>query len=304
MPPTLKHGRLLPSLALALAGCFWGTGFFFGKIALQEMSVMENVTLRFLCGSLLLLPVLVRHWKTPTGRHMSWIVLAAFTGVPLQFVLQFYGLARTTVSHASLLVGTLPVLLALSAALFLGERLHGTEWGMLLVSALGAVFIAMSSSKSAAAGPTLAGDLMVLGSLCLALVMILCTKRYIPLYGSLFLTALMLTIGTVILVVWAEATHALHWHYAPRGWIAVVAQGVLATAGAYGLWNWALEHTSASRAGVFLNLEPLMGTFLGVSFLRDHLGVMTVLGGLLIIGSALYFSMRPESHLPEPQTSI
>ena len=295
MASTQKQGRLLPSLALALAGCFWGTGFFFGKVALEEMSVMENVTLRFLCGALLLLPVLVRKWKTPTRSHMSWIMLAAITGVPLQFVLQFQGLARTTVSHASLLVGTLPVLLALSAALFLGERLHGMEWGVLLVSALGAVFIAMSSSQSTGGGPTLAGDLMVLGSLCLALIMILCTKRYIPFYGSLFLTALMLTIGAVILIVWAEATHAMRWHYASRGWIAVVAQGVLATAGAYGLWNWALEHTSASRAGVFLNLEPLMGTFLGVSFLHDRLGVMAIVGGLLIIGSALYFSMKPET---------
>lgn len=303
MLPTQKQGRLLPSLALALAGCFWGTGFFFGKIALEEMSVMENVTLRFLCASLLLLPVLVRQWKTPTGRHMTWIMIAAITGVPMQFLLQFQGLARTTVSHASLLVGTLPVLLALSAALVLGERLHGMEWGMLLVSALGAVFIAMSTSKSAAAGPTLTGDLMVLGSLCLALVMILCTKHFIPLYGSLFLTALMLTIGAVILVAWAGATHALHWHYAPRGWIAVIAQAVLATAGAYGLWNWALEHTSASRAGVFLNLEPVMGTFLGVSFLQDRLGVMAILGGLLIIGSALYFSRKPESHPAELQTS-
>src|SRR5581483_6253910 len=143
-----KNSVLAP-LALALAGCFWGTGFFFGKIALQEMSVMENVTLRFLVASVLLLPVLVRKWKTPTGAHMSWIVLAAITGVPLQFVLQFQGLARTTVSHASLLVGTLPVLLALSAAMFLGERLHGVEWLALFVSALGAVLIAMSSGKFA-----------------------------------------------------------------------------------------------------------------------------------------------------------
>jgi drug/metabolite transporter (DMT)-like permease len=290
------RASMLPSLALALAGCFWGTGFYFGKIALEEMSVAENVTLRFLIASLLLVPILIRKWKRPTARHMAWILIAAITGVPLQFLLQFQGLARTTVSHASLLVGTLPVLLALSSAVFLGERLHGIEWGVLIVSACGAVLIAMSSSQSATGGPTLSGDLMVFGSLCLALVMILCTKNFIPLYGSLFLTALMLVIGTVALLVWAGSTHALHWHHSSRAWTAVIAQAVLATAGAYALWNWALEHTSASRAGVFLNLEPVVGTALGVASLHERLSVATIIGGLLIIVSALYFSLKPEPH--------
>lgn len=295
---TAAKPPLLPSVALALAGCFWGTGFFFGKIALEEMGVTENVALRFLVASILLLPVLARKWKTPTAPHFAWILLAAITGVPLQFLLQFQGLARTTVSHASLLVGILPVLLALSAALFLGERLHGIEWSMLLLSALGAVLIAMSSSRIAGenGGPTVSGDLMVLASLCLALVMILCTKRFIPRYGALFLTALMLVLGTAVLLVWAELTHSLRWHHSPRAWLAVVAQGVFATAGAYALWNWALEHTSASRAGVFLNLEPVMGTLLGVGFLHESLGLAAILGGLLIIASALYFSRKPEGH--------
>ncbi|HEX8926037.1 MAG TPA: DMT family transporter, partial [Terriglobales bacterium] len=223
---------LLPSVALALAGCFWGTGFYFGKIALEEMSVAENVTLRFLFASLLLLPILIRKWKTPSVRHTGWIVISALTGVPLQFLLQFVGLSRTTVSHASLIVGTLPILLALSSALFLGERLHGIEWGVLLISALGAVLIAISSSHSGGhgGGPTLAGDAMVFGSLCLALVMILCTKSLIPVYGSLFLTALMLSVGTVALLIWTELSHPLSWHYSSRGWIAVIAQAVLATA--------------------------------------------------------------------------
>ena len=298
------RGSLLPSIALALAGCFWGTGFYFGKIALEEMTVAENVTLRFLCASILLIPILVRKWKRPTAGHMGWILIAAITGVPLQFLLQFQGLARTTVSHAALIVGTLPVLLALSSAIFLGERLHGVEWGVLMISALGAVLIALSSSQSATGGPTLTGDVMVFVSLCLALVMILCTKSLIPLYGSLFLTALMLVIGTVALMIWALSAHLLSWHHSTRGWIAIVMQAVLATAGAYALWNWALEHTSASRAGVFLNLEPVVGTILGVESLHEHLGIAAIVGGLLIIASALFFSLRPETHpSPAPTTS-
>jgi drug/metabolite transporter (DMT)-like permease len=67
----------------------------------------------------------------------------------------------------------------------------------------------------------------------------------------------------------------------------------LATAGAYLCWNWGLAHMPAARAGVFLNLEPVVGTLLGMSLLHERLGSMAVLGGLLIISAAVYFSLRP-----------
>src|SRR5438445_9695547 len=49
--------------------------------------------------------------------------------LPIQFLVQFAGLARTTVSHASLMVGMLPVLLAAGSALFAHEQ--GSEDGLL-----------------------------------------------------------------------------------------------------------------------------------------------------------------------------
>ena len=56
------------------------------------------------------------------------MLLAALFGIPIQFLLQFHGLALTTVSHASLMVGAMPVLLAAAAALFAGERLDWLGW--------------------------------------------------------------------------------------------------------------------------------------------------------------------------------
>jgi drug/metabolite transporter (DMT)-like permease len=48
----------------------------------------------------------------------------------------------------------------------------------------------------------------------------------------------------------------------------------------------------ASQAGVFLNLEPLVGTILGVMLLGDLLGPYSILGGLLVIGAAVYVAAR------------
>ena len=94
-------------LACALAGVFWGLGFFFGKIAFAQLTVEHYLFYRFLFACAVLLPFLRRpHFS---ARQWSLLSLAAVLGIPLQFMVQFYGLSLTSVSHAALMVGSMPV---------------------------------------------------------------------------------------------------------------------------------------------------------------------------------------------------
>lgn len=296
----MKASTLLATLSLFAAGCLWGTGFLFGKIAFEQMTVSENVAFRFIFGSLLLAPVLLKRAKKFAPRDFRLLVLAAIIGVPVQFLVQFKGLQWTTVSHASLMVGTLPMIIALSSVLFLRERLRRTEWLALLISAAGAALIALSHSAAGnSPRPSAAGDLLVVLSLLATTAMVLLTKRLMTNYDPLQVTASLITLGTVFLLVWVELTAPLRFHFSLRSWIAVVAQGLLATALAYLLWNWGLARVPASRAGVFLNMEPLVGAILGFTILHESLGPAAILGGAMIIASAVYFSLRPPSQ-PRP----
>src|SRR5207248_5604595 len=119
--------HIFPMLALATAGCLWGTGFFFGKIALSEMPVATMVLFRFAFASAGLLPIIF--WDRPhfNGSEWGWVLAASVLGVPVQYLVQFKGLSLTTVSHASLMVGTLPMLLAIAAVLFAGEQLEACQ---------------------------------------------------------------------------------------------------------------------------------------------------------------------------------
>jgi drug/metabolite transporter (DMT)-like permease len=261
---------------------------------MAEMTVAENVAFRFLIGAVALAPIVIRRWTAYRGKDLVFLLTASLLGIPVQFLIQFKGLQLTTVSHASLIVGVLPVMLALSSALFLHERLVYFEWGLLGISALGAVLIALSSAgPKRGPQPNTRGDLLVLVSLCGAVAMILISKRLIATHGALPVTASTIIAGTIMLWIWVELTQPVRFHFSPAAWGAAAAQGLLATAGAYLFWNWGLSHMPAARAGVFLNLEPLVGTTLGVAILGERLGGMAVLGGSLIIGAAIYFSVRP-----------
>ncbi len=278
--------------ACALAGTLWGTGFYFGKIALTELRVGHMVFYRFLFACLGFLPML----RKPGLNRKEWLLLltASFLGIPLQFLIQFYGLSLTTVSHASLMVGTMPVILAIGATLFTHERLDWKGWLAMAGSTGGVALITMSRTQvHTAGGPTLVGDMLVILSLVIALGWILLNRHLVQGHSAVVVTGYGLLSGLAMLTVWValvDGPPPVHG-VSPKVWFALAASGLLCTATTTLLWNWGIHHVPASRAGVFLNIEPAMGSILGVELLGDRLGPGAWAGGGLIIAAAVVLTM-------------
>jgi len=123
-------------------------------------------------------------------------------------------------------------------------------------------------------------------------------------------TAYTILSGTAMLAVWilgpwliSPLTHQSvqpppFAHVSLTAWIAIAISGLLCTATTTLLWNWGIHHVPASRAGVFLNIEPAMGSFLGVELLGEHLGPFAWVGGALILAAAV--ALTTHSHEPDP----
>jgi len=293
MPQPIKN-RALGFASCALASSLWGCGFFFGKIALAEMNVGAMVLYRFLFATLALTPLLLLHRPRFSRADWALLLLASFLGIPLQFLIQFSGLALTTVSHASLMVGTLPVLLAVAATLFAHERMDRTGWFALTLSTLGATLIALGARHATgASGPTLGGDMLVVLSLVIALAWILINKRLMQRHSPVTVTAYGVAAGTAMLLLVVPLLYRQPFGPPPiaaislKAWLALAASGLLCTAATTLLWNWGLTQVPASQAGVLLNMEPLIGSLLGVFLLRESLGPSARTGGALILAAAL-----------------
>jgi drug/metabolite transporter (DMT)-like permease len=289
MGEILKSGRGLGFAACTMASALWGCGFFFGKIALNEMNVGAMVFYRFGFAVLVLLPLLATHKPGLNRREWGVLLLASFLGVPLQFLIQFYGLSLTTVSHASLMVGTLPVLLAVGAAVFAHERLDRVGWVALAGSTVGACLIALSGHAGGKGEATLRGDLFVVLSLLIALGWILINKQLMGQHSAVVVTAYGTAVGWLMLVPivpaffgWPPVT-GVSW----KAWAALAASGVLCTATTTLLWNWGMTQVPASEAGILLNMEPLVGSLLGVLVLKESLGPAAWVGGGLIVAAAV-----------------
>lgn len=304
--------RILGYGACAVAGCLWGTGFYFGRLALNEMSVEHMVLYRFLFACVGLLPVALLNRVRITGSEIRILLISSAFGIPIQFLIQFHGLAHTTVSHASLMVGSMPVLLGVAAALFAGEHIDRIGWAALVASTIGAAFIVLGGHRGPATHgePTLYGDLLVVLSLCTALSWILLSKKLMQTHSPVVVTAYSIVVGTVMLAVWILGPMLLNpWraqkvappplaHVSITAWVALAISGLACTATTTFLWNWGIHHVPASRAGVFLNIEPALGSYLGVKLLGEHLGPYAWFGGALILGAAIVLTTR--GHEPQP----
>jgi drug/metabolite transporter (DMT)-like permease len=300
---TLGKHRTFGFLAAFLASCFWGCGFYFGKIALAEMSVGAMVFYRFAFALLGLAPLLITHRPNFNPAEWRMLIFASFMGVPLQFILQFKCLSLTTVSHAALMVGMMPVILAVGATLFAHERLSKLGWAALTLSTTGAALIAFGGTHNpTAGGPTLTGDLLVILSLFIALFWILFNQRLMQRHNHIVVTAYGIAIGTVMLAVYVPIAYGappIHG-VSVKAWAALAASGLLCTATTTLLWNWGMTQVPASQAGVLLNMEPLIGSLLGVFLLSEHLGPLAWLGGAMILIAAIALTTRSNTPIEDP----
>lgn len=105
-------------------------------------------------------------------------------------------------------------------------------------------------------------------------------------YPSLVISLYQDGVATVILLaaLFLVPTGAL---WAPRELLILLFLGVVCTALAHTLFIASLRHMTAQSASLVASLEPVWGIVFGIVLLQEFPTVMTVLGGILIIGAVL-----------------
>src|SRR5580700_4243677 len=145
--------------ALITAGLLWGTTVPMSKVALQWLQPGWLAAARFGVAAAILLAI------TPRARlraAFSPLMLASGAiGYGGSVVLQNAGITRTSVTHAALLIGTTPVLVAVIAAVWQRNVARPIAWAGFAVSLVGVVLVAGGGGG----GASMTGDGLVMLSL-------------------------------------------------------------------------------------------------------------------------------------------
>ena len=281
--------------ALIAAGLLWGTTVPLTKLALQWLPPGWLTAVRFGLAAAVLLAVAYRRGRgsaQPTALRRAFtpaVLAAGALGYGGSVMVQNAGIIRTSVTHAALLIGAVPVLVAIIAAVWHRTVARPVAWFGFAVSLGG---VALVTAGSGGGGATLAGDGLVLASLLLSATVTVAQARLLTGRDPVAVTAVQFlgaTLGSLPVAVVTEGMPA-----APAGALAVVAVVALALAGTlapFTLFAFGQTRVSAEVAGAFLNLEPLVGAIAGAAVFGDRVGLTQVAGGMAILAGIALSSL-------------
>lgn len=275
----MRHGsdvKRLAIIALICAGVFWGLGFPLGKLAMRETEAAHVITLRFLVAALAALPFAVGSarvlFRSPT------VVLGGVL-YGLAFLIQFEGLGHVSVALAALPVGAMPAMIAVMARI-LGEPVTPLSWVGVAAATGGAALIA---GKPGEAGSPL-GVILSIAALLVFMAWLVVLRRAPKPPHAMAIPAVVVIVGAATIL---AADLVLHGppplNLSAGAWAGLAAQGVLSTLLATAAWQFGLSRVGSATAGVFVNIEPLMGAALGVLMFGDRLTAPLIGGGMLIL---------------------
>ena len=276
-------------IELTFAAVAWGVSFIATKIAVQQVNPAVVVFLRFAIGAVIMLAILLarRQLTLPTLKEGLYYALLGFIGISFHQWLQSTGLVTAQASTTSWIVSTSPVFIALLGWFFLKEKLGlNTIFGIMLAS-LGVLLVvskgSLSSLISGNFGTT--GDLLVLISAPNWAIFSVLSRSALKDKAALFVLFYVILFGWLFTSIPFVATHG--WleiaHLNTTGWLAVAFLGIGCTALAYIFWYDGLQAIPASRAGVFLYIEPLISLVVAAVLLGETITLVALLGGGLIL---------------------
>jgi drug/metabolite transporter (DMT)-like permease len=278
--------------ALIAAGLLWGTTVPLTKLALAWLPPGWLTAVRFgLAAAVLLAATALR----PEGRRglrrafTPAVLTAGALGYGGSVLVQNAGISRTSVTHAALLIGAVPVLVAVIAAVWHRTVARPVAWAGFVVS-LGGVGLVTAGGGGGGAAP--AGDGLVLASLVLSATLTVAQGRLLAGRDPVAVTAVQFlgaTLGALPVAALTEGAPA-----APGGAGPVLAVAALALAGtllAFTLFAFGQSRVPAEVAGAFFNLEPLVGAIAGTVAFGDPAGLAQVAGGAAILAGIALSSL-------------
>ncbi|NOY07079.1 MAG: DMT family transporter [Chlorobi bacterium] len=270
----------------------WGGTFSIVHGALENISPLLFIGLRFMVGCLVFLPFTIRSLRKVTRKTLySGIVLGMLLGTG--FVLQTIGLDITTASKSAFITGTLVILTPIFQ-LVIEKRIP--QFGNILgvgIVAVGLYFLTMPEGSSLNLGDLLTFGCAIAFALYVVVLDLFTTARFEPalVFIQMSVTALIGLVGAAFLETSRfEPDMSLLW--------AILYTGVLATTVTTYLQTRYQRETTPTRAAIIFSFEPVFAAMIAVFLFHEHLPFLSYMGGGIIVIGLLVSELWTSAQKP------
>ena len=284
-----KHHTFAGLIAGLTAASIWGGMYVVSKVVLEVIPPFTLLLIRLIMGALGLgIVIYCRNRKastsTPITKEIFWkSFLVGFVGYGISLGFQFVGTKLSTASNGSLVTSATPAFVLIFAPFLLGEKPTTRRIIALVLSTLGV--LAVIDPRTAELSPSLFwGNMSLLAAA-------LTWALYSVLVRKVSQTQDLLTSSTIMLLGGIPSSLAFNiWEINTQGvgeitmgiFGGLLFLGIISTAIAMFLWNYAFAELPAAVASLTFFAQPVVGTLLGWFFLSEQITSLFILGGVLI----------------------
>ncbi len=271
-------------LLLLLMVVIWGANYSLIKVVLRELPPPVFNALRLSIASAVFIAVLALTARTrPTRRE--WLQLAGM-GFYGQFLYQLFflnGMSRTSVANASLIIGLVPIVVALTNAALGLEKLSRAYWIGTAISLVGMYFVVGLDAGVGRA--SLLGDALTFAAVLAWSAYTVAATPLLARHSSIVVSGWSIALGTLFYLPYAlPEVLKVDWRQVGAGaWIGTTVSALLSINLSYILWNMAVQRIGSSQTALYSNLIPVAAVGTAAVWLHEPVDGWKAIGAALII---------------------
>ncbi|MBE0669614.1 MAG: DMT family transporter [Anaerolineales bacterium] len=284
-----KHHTIAGIFSGLAAASIWGGMYVVSKVVLEVIPPFSLLTLRLLMGaSALGIFIYFRNKRSDVNpvitRELFWkSLLVGFVGYGISLGFQFVGTKLSTASNGSLVTSATPAFVLLFAPFLLGEKSTLRRIIALAISTVGV--LAVIDPRNAELSPSLFWGNMSLLAAALTWALYSVLVRKVSKSMDLLTSSTIMLLGglpsSIAFSVWEITTQGIgEITWGIIGGLLFL--GIISTAIAMFLWNYAFAELPAAVASLTFFAQPVVGTLLGWFFLSEKITPLFLTGGVLI----------------------
>lgn len=266
----------------------WALNFSVVKVALLEFDPFSFNAIRYvLAFGLLWFVAHKKGFSLKVKREHLWALIGiGIIGNLLYQVLFILGLNFTKAANASVMLGTIPIWVALLSQFFTEEKLTLLKSiGVLFAFAGVSMIVVGGDNELSFESDTFLGDIITILSAIVWAIYTILSKRYLKFYNSTQFSAFMAMIGFICLglIGIPSLMETDFTSISLKAYGGLVYSGLLSVGVAYLVWNNGIVKIGAVRTATYQNLVPVLGLFFGVMILGEELTLFQYIGALSVI---------------------
>ncbi|GAX91920.1 DMT family transporter [Effusibacillus lacus] len=292
--------RLLFYGLLICTSILWAGNFVAGKFLVGHASPLTLTTMRWAVAILVLLPI-VRIFDgklLPQKKALLPLFLMGLTGVVFFNIFMFLALERTSADNVGLLSALNPVAIAIASFLLLKETMSSRQMTGMLVSLAGVLLVISHGNLQRLLEFRFnTGDLFMLAAVGTWGLYAVAGRKAMACVSP-YMSTLWAGIFGVLTLLPFNLPNLEVRNPDLAFWIATGYVSVGATVLAMVFWNIGVQRVGGTKAGMFLNFNPIFTAILAYVFLGELMTWIQVAGTVLVIGGVYLFTTRSKRQVP------